>query len=126
MATNRFAEPHNRLLSALSGQARQQWLTHMERVGLPFGQWRNEANQPGGHEYFPAEGMVSRTTQMQDGTTIEIVTIGNDGLVGLPALLGTSTLPFQALVQGPGHGLRMAASTFHALVATSGRVNALL
>src|SRR5262249_50087019 len=125
MASNTLAEPRNKLLSALSGQARQQWLAQMEPVSLQFGQVLSEANQPIGHVYFPAEGMVSLTVQMQDGTVIEIVTIGNDGLVGLPALLGTTTLPFQALVQVPGHGLRMAASTFHELVSTSEQVNTL-
>src|SRR5260370_11359264 len=34
----------------------------------------------------------------------EIVTIGNEGIVGLPAVLGTNTLPFRAFVQVPGHG----------------------
>src|SRR5260221_3219780 len=126
MVSNVNAVPQNRLLAALSRTTSEDWLTQLEPVTLKFGQVLNEANQPIEHVYFPAVGMVSLTTHMQEGTTIEIVTVGNDGIVGLPALLGTTSLPFQALVQVPGHGLRMASHTSHALVTASHRMNEIL
>ena len=38
--------------------------------------------------YFPLDSIVSSLAIMEDGTTIEISMVGNDGVVGLPALLG--------------------------------------
>src|SRR5579859_5936285 len=126
MLSKAYSMPQNKLLTALSQNARRKWLSQMEPVSLQLGDVLNEANQPIGYVYFPDVGMVSLTAHMQEGPTVEIVTIGNDGIVGLPALLGTSTLPFRAFVQVPGHGLRMTVGSFQALVAESQPVNDLL
>src|SRR5260370_15863333 len=119
MVSNVTPMPQNKLLTALARSTRREWLAQMEPVTLRLGEVLTEANQPIRHVYFPDVGMVSLTAHLPEGPTVEIVTIGNDGLVGLPALLGTNTLPFQALVQVPGHGLRMTVGTFQGLVAQS-------
>ena len=49
---------------------------------------------------------------MQNGDAVEVATIGNEGMVGLPILLGANTIPGQALVQVPGEALRMKADVF--------------
>jgi hypothetical protein len=42
--------------------------------------------------YFPDTAVVSLLTTMDDGTTVEVANIGNEGIVGLPAFLGIETL----------------------------------
>ena len=46
---------------------------------------------------------------MANGQAAEVGTIGNDGIVGLPLLLGDDRAPTSAYVQVPGGGLRMTA-----------------
>ena len=43
---------------------------------------------------------------------IEVGMIGNEGLVGVPVLLGADSSPLEAMVQIPGTALRMPAGAF--------------
>ena len=54
--------------------------------------------------YFPVDAVVSVLTQMEDGGSVEIATIGNEGLVGVPIAWGAETMnPKEfATVQVPG------------------------
>jgi CRP-like cAMP-binding protein len=53
---------------------------------------------------------------MQDGQTIEAATVGKEGMVGVPLLLGTNQIPLQVIVQIPGDALRIKADVFKAQV----------
>jgi hypothetical protein len=58
---------------------------------------------------------------LQDETPIEVATIGNEGLVGLPAYLGTDTSPTWSFVQIPGEALRTPAGALREETAKAGR-----
>jgi CRP-like cAMP-binding protein len=49
---------------------------------------------------------------MQDGEAIEAATVGNEGMIGVPLLLGTQQIPTQVIAQVPGDALRMKAEVF--------------
>jgi CRP-like cAMP-binding protein len=66
------------------------------------------------YAYFPSEGVVSLLTVMEDGAGIELATIGNEGMVGLPILLGIAESSSRAVVQVPSVGLRMRADRLKA------------
>jgi CRP-like cAMP-binding protein len=53
-------------------------------------------------------------TVMEDGSTIEVATIGNEGMAGLTALMGgrVASSPFEVMVQASGRGLRMDVDAF--------------
>jgi hypothetical protein len=36
--------------------------------------------------YFPRTAVASMVTKMEDGSTLEIATVGNESIVGLPAI----------------------------------------
>ena len=59
--------------------------------------------------YFPIEGVASLVNTMADGSTTEVGTIGNEGVVGLPVIFGDHCAPASAYVQVPGTGLRLRA-----------------
>lgn len=118
-------EIRNKLLNALSEECKQ-LLTLVEPVSLEFKAILHEADQPIEHVYFPNSGMVSVTTHLEAGPTLEIITIGNEGIVGLPALMGTQTLPFKTFVQIPGEGWRVEAEALKAEIAGSEPLNQLL
>lgn len=68
--------------------------------------------------------MVSLVNEMNDGT-VEIATIGNEGKVGTPLLLRTTSLPARTFVQMAGHGYRVPAETLLRAIRESPRADRL-
>src|SRR5260221_7329938 len=62
--------------------------------------------------YFIVSGVGSLVCTMVDGRAAEVGTVGNEGMVGLPVLLGDEKAPSSMYVQVPGRGLRMNARIF--------------
>src|SRR4051812_41966525 len=91
----------NKIINALASKQAKRLMSMAEPVSLRHKHILYDADQPIDYIYFPDTGMVSVTTQMLDGTTVEVVTIGNEGVVGISALLAGNTLPFETLVQVP-------------------------
>jgi CRP-like cAMP-binding protein len=102
----------NRLLRALSPDDLDPLRAHLETVPLPQKQTLSSPGTSIDQVYFPEEGMVSLVQPLDDGTTIEVGMIGNEGLVGTPILLGADSSPLEAMVQIPGSALRMPATAF--------------
>jgi CRP-like cAMP-binding protein len=61
---------------------------------------------------FPLDGVVSLVAIMEDGTFIEVATIGNEGFVGLPVFLGAESIPAQAFSQIAGSALTLSVRDF--------------
>jgi CRP-like cAMP-binding protein len=110
----RFAQ--NRLLRALSPADSQLLLPALDHVTLRMRERLIEPDVPISHIYFPLHGVVSLVSTLADGTQVEVATIGNEGLVGLPLVLYAHTIPFTAFVQVPGEALRMDAEAFGRLL----------
>ena len=65
--------------------------------------------------WFP-EGAVASIVAMDDaGLSVEAASVGYDGLVGLPLLLGSGTSPMQTVWQIPGDAIRLPGRTFIAM-----------
>jgi hypothetical protein len=47
---------------------------------------------------------------MQDGRGIEAARVSNEGMIGVPLLLGTHQIPMQAILQIPGDAWRIRAA----------------
>jgi CRP-like cAMP-binding protein len=106
----------NELIAALPQQEYERLLPKFEAVSLSIKQVLYEANEPIEYAYFHNSGASSMLNLMADGQTIEAATIGKEGMVGVPLLLGTTQIPLQVIVQIPGDGLRMKAEVFKAEV----------
>ncbi|MBD0347331.1 MAG: Crp/Fnr family transcriptional regulator, partial [Coleofasciculus sp. Co-bin14] len=102
----------NKLLAALSREEYDRLLPHLELVSLSSEQVLYEVNQPIEYAYFPIDGVCSVLNVMQDGQGIEAATVGKEGMIGVPLLLGTHQIPMQAISQIPGDALRMGADVF--------------
>jgi len=57
-------------------------------IALPFQHLLLKPGEPLDHVYFPGNGVCSVTQAMRDGRTVEVATVGNEGLIGLSALSG--------------------------------------
>jgi CRP-like cAMP-binding protein len=60
--------------------------------------------------YFPSIGVVSQVTLMENGAVIELSTVGNEGMIGLPISLGIAESSSKAVVQVAGRALRLPAA----------------
>lgn len=105
------AEP-NRLLRAIPAEEYAKIAGLLEPVTFESNAVLFEANQPIGAVYFFGTGVASMVTTMRDGATVEVSTVGNDGLVGVPLLLGVWSMPIRCFVQVPGNAKKLDAASF--------------
>ncbi len=106
------APPMNRLLAALSPAEMEVLRPNLEQVSVPFKQTLIEADKPIQHVYFLHRGVASLVQEMEDGTIIEVATIGPEGIVGLAAMLDEGFISATAFAQIPGEASRMEAGAF--------------
>lgn len=102
----------NRLLAALPHKDRQKFLAGCDLVDLVFEEILAEPSEPIRHVFFPTTGFISLTITVDEHATLEVGLIGDEGMLGVPLVLGVSTWPLHALVQGAGTALRMEAVRF--------------
>jgi CRP-like cAMP-binding protein len=92
---------------------------HLERIPLAYRQSLYRAHKPIGFVYFIETGVGSLVNTMANGEAAEVGTIGNEGVVGLPLVLGDDRTPTSVYVQVPGVGLKMKAALFNKELARS-------
>jgi CRP-like cAMP-binding protein len=110
----------NRLLAIIPDDERERLAQHLDRVSLCLRDQLYRENEPIEHVFFPVSGVVSLISEMEDGRGVEVATVGNEGMVGLPVCLqATVTSAHRAFSQVPGESLRMAAPRFADFVAGS-------
>jgi CRP-like cAMP-binding protein len=115
----------NRILSALPASERQQVFEVVRNVTLPIKTVLFEPGAPIDAVHFPIDGVISLVTPLADGAIVEVATIGNEGIVGVP-LVPLSGLAVRAISQVAGHCLRMDATAFLEWADRSPAFNALV
>jgi CRP-like cAMP-binding protein len=112
--TRRLAplEPPNRLLAELPRAVSRRVLAACEAVELAFGSILYEPDARIRQVYFPTSGSVSLMIPVDGTTNLEVGLVGNEGMLGVPLLLGVGVSPLRALVQGAGQAWRMNADDF--------------
>ena len=111
--------PANRLLGLLAPRDYKRLLPHLEPVTLEYRKSLYQADKKIEFVYFIETGVGSLVNTMANGQAAEVGTIGNEGFVGLPLVLGDDRAPTSVYVQVPGEGLRMKASLFKEELARS-------
>ena len=115
----------NRILTALPSADRDELFGLVRNVTLPVKTVLFEPGAPIDALYFPTNGVISLVTPLHDGAIVEVATIGNEGIVGVP-LVPLSGLAVRAISQVAGHSLRIDAAAFLALSARSTPLQALV
>ena len=111
--------PANRLLGLLPPKDYARLRPHLRRIPLEYRQSLYRAHKPIEFVYFIETGVGSLVNTMANGQASEVGTIGNEGVVGLPLLLGDDRAPTTVYIQVPGVGLRMKAALFKKELARS-------
>jgi CRP-like cAMP-binding protein len=102
----------NRLLAALPREEFKRLTARMDDVSFKIRDVVYRANGPIHHVYFPRTGVISMVITMQDGGTVEVATVGNEGMVGVPVLLGTDRSSAEVFCQIPAESRRMRVAVF--------------
>lgn len=97
----------NRLLAALPRDDYMRLHPNLELVKLSNRRTLYEAGDVIKYVYFLNSGMGSLLALTQGGATVEIAMVGNEGMLGIPAILGHHQTPYQVMIQLPGDGLRI-------------------
>ena len=111
--------PANRLLSLLPPRDYERLRPHLHRIPMEYRQSLYRAHKPIEFVYFIETGVGSLVNTMANGQASEVGTIGNEGVVGLPLVLGDDRAPTGVYIQVPGAGLRMKATLFKKELARS-------
>ena len=106
----------NRLLAALAPEDLASLEPHLERVELPINYVLAEPGQHFSHIYFPESAAISIVTYMADGSGVEVGTMGNEGMAGLPAYLEAEASESRTFCQVRGAALRL---PVHLLIAAA-------
>ena len=118
----------NRLLNALPEADYERLHGQLRRHDVPQKQDLGEPGQPIAEVHFPVDAVVSILTRMAHGPSVEIATIGNEGVVGLTVAWGGNAMnPREvATVQVPGEVLSMDAGDFRAELQRQGALASLV
>ncbi len=98
----------NHLLAALPA-ADFARLVQLERVPMLLGEALYESGGVLDHVYFPTTSIVSVHSILENGSSLEIAGVGNEGMLGISLFMGGNTTPSRALVQTAGHAYRLKA-----------------
>jgi hypothetical protein len=97
-----------------------------ERVELIELDLREQVYQPGQaiHQvYFPTSAVFSLMAVGDEQASVEVATVGVEGMVGLPLFLGANTTPHAGFFQIPGQAARMNATDLRAALRADGQLH---
>lgn len=116
----------NRILGGLSRKEYARIARDLQHVTLKVDQVLYE---PGGMmqwAYFLDTAGVSIVSQAENGTSIEVSLVGNEGVIGIPIVLRSLRLPYRVVVQRPGTAWRMKADVLRTEFDRCGPLHGLL
>jgi CRP-like cAMP-binding protein len=89
----------NKILAALPRAEYERLLPHLEQVHLPQGKLLYDAGDTIKYAHFPLGGMISLLSITQDGETLEVAMVGNEGVAGAVLALKSDVAPYRMMVQ---------------------------
>ncbi|MFL6277608.1 MAG: Crp/Fnr family transcriptional regulator [Blastocatellia bacterium] len=115
----------NQILAALPPRERTSLLKQTERVPLNQGDVLHKPEQATRFVYFPTAGVVSMLGCIDD-RSIEVGTVGNEGIAGAAVFLGINKMYNLAIVQVAGEAMRIRVKDFQKAAAQDNVLHGLL
>jgi hypothetical protein len=95
------SRPKNKLLACLSPEDFARVKPHLRTLPVKRKQVFHPLNERIQHVVFPNGGVASVTAVMQDGTMVEVATVGIEGVLGMDVFFGGDVATGEAMVQVP-------------------------
>ena len=99
LAASKQPSIRNRILGALPHEELAHLLPHLELVNLEKGETVYLTGDNIKHAYFPKNGLLSLLFTTETGSTVEVASVGSEGVVGLPVILRNDMIPYEVTVQ---------------------------
>ena len=116
----------NQILSALPESEYRRLSPYLKEVYFASGRILQEPDESIDRVYFPTQAMISLVSIMSDGATTEIGLVGNEGMVGLPAILGAKSSTCRSIVQIPGSAMKLSAKILQQEFQRGGKLQQIL
>lgn len=116
----------NLILNALPREEYARLRPSLEAVQLKQGKLLYGVGGQIRHAYFLAGGMASLVAVTESGASVEVGMIGNEGMVGLPSVLGINFSVYGVVMQLPGNALRIKADALRAEFNRGGMLQSML
>ena len=104
--------PGNKILARLPAYDLKRLIGQMEIVSPVLNEIVAQPDVEPKWVHFPVSGVLSSMVVLEDGSTVEASTIGNEGMDGLYMLADPLANPYRINVQVPGQMLRMSTLAF--------------
>ncbi|MGH9326237.1 MAG: Crp/Fnr family transcriptional regulator [Terriglobia bacterium] len=102
MANAKKRKYGNVILDSMPDSEYQAFLDQLDRVEVGIRQVVHEPGRPVNIIYFPVTAVFSTVAVTDDGGTVEVATVGREGLAGLSAFLGKPQNTLTVFSQIPG------------------------
>jgi CRP-like cAMP-binding protein len=109
----------NRLLAALSADDFDLLAPHLATGALVQADPIFASGRAASHIWFPHEGVISIVASGADGDSVEVATVGREGMTGVAVVLGSDSMSNEAMVQVSGHGSSIGPAAFQQALDTS-------
>ena len=107
---------HNSVLAGLNEAAASEVLHEGRLIHIETPRQIYEAGVPIDDVYFPIDAVLSVVTQMRNGGSIEVGTVGREGFSAIPLLLGATTSANESYCQVRGRVVVIGTDHFHRLL----------
>jgi CRP-like cAMP-binding protein len=122
-ATNRI---RNRILGLLPDKELEVLLQRSEMVTVQSKQVIYPRNEPIRYIHFPEDCVISLITELDNGDSVEAMTVGSDGFAGIAVFHGVTSSRLKAIGQITGESWRIGADAFTELTRECQNLNRLL
>lgn len=99
----------NHLLASLPEKEYVRLLPHLELVSFEKGTVLYHAGDSITYCYFPLNGFISILFVTEDDKSVEVATVGSEGVIGEAALLQNNTILYQVIAQTESEAIRIKA-----------------
>jgi CRP-like cAMP-binding protein len=104
----------NRLLDCVPVEELEGLRRDWEVVSLSQAEEICREDRPLSHVYFPLSGIYATVVCLEDGRVVEASTVGNEGIIGIAAVMGLGLSPKTAMAPVPGDCVRLPVRTLRA------------
>lgn len=102
----------NLLITLLPKKTQEALLAKSILTELKLSQITCVVDKPTEYLFFPVDGFISITQEIDEHPPLEVGMIGREGVLGSEVILGVSTNTFGAIVQGAGNAWRINVADF--------------
>ncbi len=105
-----LADPRqNFLLAAMHTEEFERIAPHLELVSMPYTEVLYECNEELQYAYFPISATASLLCSLEDGISVEVAVVGNEGVLGVSIFMGYNAAFTMATIQTAGYSYRLPA-----------------